>query len=202
MSSTNKALELAEQQLQLLDPILGSIIKTQMPIRHLPRSDYFAALCGSIISQQVSTAAASAIFGRLKDTTGLMPEKVKALGLDQIKTIGLSRQKAGYLIDLADHFVTNPKVYNHLSESTDEEVITELTAVKGIGVWTAQMFLMFSLVRLDVFAPADLGLQNAMIRIYGLKKPLSLKQLETISNKWRPYRTVACWHLWRSIDPS
>ena len=191
---------LAESELIKLDPILGQIIIEQGPLTHKPRQDYFSALSQSIVSQQVSTAAAAAIFLRLKDTTGLLPLNVSLLSPDQIKTIGLSRQKASYLIDLAQHFVDDPEIYNHLSDKSDEDVIAELTAVKGIGLWTAQMFLMFTLVRLDVFAPADIGLQKAMIRLYNLKKPLNMKKLESISNKWRPYRTVACWHLWRLLD--
>jgi DNA-3-methyladenine glycosylase II len=196
----NRQIGLAEDKLKELDPTLGQIIVSQGPLRHQPRDDYFSALCQSIISQQVSTAAAAAIFARLKQTTGLKPLNVSLIDPDQIKLIGLSRQKASYLIDLAEHFVTDPKIYNHLSESSDEAVIAELTAVKGIGLWTAQMFLMFTLVRLDVFAPADLGLQKAITRLYGLKKIPDQKKLESISNKWRPYRTVACWHLWHLLD--
>jgi len=200
MSEINSEIALGEARLIELDPTLGQIIVSQGPLRHAPRDDYFSALCQSIISQQVSTAAAAAIFTRLKQVTGLEPANVSTINQDQIKLIGLSRQKASYLIDLAEHFVTNPKIYNHLKENSDSDVIAELTAVKGIGVWTAQMFLMFTLVRLDVFAPADLGLQKAMIQLYGLKKPPSIKRLEAISNKWRPYRTVACWHLWHLLD--
>jgi DNA-3-methyladenine glycosylase II len=200
MGDMDREIQLAEDRLRELDPILGQIIIMQGPLRHAPRDDYFSALCQSIISQQVSTAAAAAIFLRLKETTNLRPASVNLLNPTQIKFIGLSRQKASYLIDLAEHFVSNPKIYNHLSQSSDMEVIAELTAVKGIGVWTAQMFLMFTLVRLDVFAPADLGLQKAMAQLYGLKKPPSLKKLVSLSRKWQPYRTVACWHLWRLLD--
>jgi DNA-3-methyladenine glycosylase II len=200
MIDINSQIALAETKLIGLDPILGKIIADQMPLRHTPRDDYFAALCQSIISQQVSTAAAAAILSRLRNVTDLVPLKVNLLNQNQVKTIGLSRQKDSYLIDLAHHFVNDPKIYNHLSDNTDEDVVAELTAVKGIGLWTAQMFLMFTLVRLDVFAPADLGLQKAMIKLYHLKKPLDIKKLESISNKWRPYRTVACWHLWRLLD--
>jgi DNA-3-methyladenine glycosylase II len=191
---------LAETQLRVLDPVLGRIIESQPPIIHLPHTNYFDSLCRSIVSQQVSTAAASAILARLKTTTGLIPANVARLNAEQVKSIGLSRQKVSYLTDLAEHFVTNPKIYNHLSNSSDEQVIAELTAVKGIGTWTAQMFLMFTLVRLDVFAPADLGLQKAIIQLYGLSKPVTPKKLESIASKWRPYRTVACWHLWRLLD--
>ena len=172
MTDITKELNIAEAELCRADPLIARIIQSQTPIRHSPRTNYFASLCQSIISQQVSTLAAAAIFARLKQLTDLNPAQVVGLTPEQVKIIGLSRQKASYLMDLAGHFVANPRVYNHLSNSTDEEVITELTSVKGIGIWTAQMFLMFTLVRLDVFAPADLGLQKAIIQLYGLKKPI------------------------------
>ena len=128
------------------------------------------------------------------------PARTTALTDEQVKTIGLSRQKAGYIRDLAQHFVDNPSIYNHLESLDDEAVITELTAVKGIGVWTAQMFLISTLGRLDVFAPDDVGLQRGMMRLYGWSELPPKKELETIAEKWQPYRTVASLHLWHSLD--
>ena len=182
-----------------LDAKLGQLIGLQKPIVHKPRANYFFSLCRSIVGQQVSVAAAATIFGRLEAATGIEPKKVTKLTEKQIKSIGLSRQKAGYIKDLAQHFVDNPEVYNHLGQLSDEEVIADLTAVKGIGVWTAQMFLMFTLVRLDVFAPDDIGLQRAMKQLYGWKSTPGKEKLEKTAAKWRPYRTVACWHLWQSL---
>jgi DNA-3-methyladenine glycosylase II len=190
----------AEAELPRLDARLGQLIELQKPIIYKPRTNYFFSLCRSIVGQQVSVAAAATIFGRLEAATGLEPGKVAALSEEQIKTIGLSRQKAGYIKDLARHFMDNPKVYNHLGQLNDEEVIADLTAVKGIGVWTAQMFLMFTLVRLDVFAPDDVGIQRAMQKLYGWKSLPKKDQLEKTAEHWRPYRTVACWHLWQSLD--
>jgi DNA-3-methyladenine glycosylase II len=190
----------AEYRLQKLDAQLGRLIKLQKPLVHKPRSNYFYSLSRSIVSQQVSVAAAATIFGRLEAATDLDPNKVAALNEEQVKAIGLSRQKAGYIKDLARHFIDNPKVYNHLGKLPDDEVIAELTAVKGIGVWTAQMFLMFTLVRLDVFAPDDVGLQRAMMQLYGWRNLPPKAQLEKTAERWRPYRTVACWHLWQSLD--
>ena len=190
---------LAEKELIKLDPKLGELIKLQTPIVHKPKTNYFHSLCRSIVGQQVSVAAATTIFGRLESATGIDPAKIAKLSEEQIKAIGLSRQKAGYLRDLAQHFVDNPEVYNHLGQLPDEEVIADLTAVKGIGTWTAQMFLMFTLVRLDVFAPDDIGLQRAMKELYGWKTTPSYKKLEKTAEQWRPYRTVACWHLWASL---
>jgi DNA-3-methyladenine glycosylase II len=189
----------AERELPKLDPKLGALIKLQKPIIFKPRADYFFALCRSIVGQQVSVAAAATIFSRLESATGMDPKKVVSLGEEQIKAIGLSRQKAGYIKDLAQHFVDNPEVYNHLGQLSDEEVIADLTAVKGIGVWTAQMFLMFTLIRLDVFAPDDVGLQRAMKQLYGWKEIPRKEKLEKVAVQWRPYRTVACWHLWQSL---
>src|SRR5690606_14972068 len=108
-----------------------------------------------------------------------------------IKAIGLSRQKASYIRDLAQHFVENPSVYTHLEKMSDEEVIAELTAVKGIGVWTAQMFLMFTLSRPDVFAPDDAGLQRAILQLYKWDALPPKKELVIVAEQWKPYRTVA-----------
>ena len=190
----------AEKELQGLDSKLGTLIELQKPLLHKPRTNYFFSLCRSIIGQQVSVAAAATIFGRLEAATDIDPTKIAKLSESAIKAIGLSRQKAGYIKDLAQHFVDDPQVYNHLGQLPDEEVIADLTAVKGIGVWTAQMFLMFTLVRLDVFAPDDIGLQRAMKQLYGWKIVPSKEKLERTAERWRPYRTVACWHLWHSLD--
>lgn len=189
----------AEQNLIKLDTVLGELIVRQGSVRRQSRGGYFESLCRSIIGQQVSVASASAIYTRFRDITKLQPKLVLELQANQIKEIGLSRQKHAYLTDLAGHFVNNPNVYNHLDEASDEEVIAELTKVKGIGEWTAQMFLMFTLDRPDVFAPADVGLQKAMIRLYGWNSLPSLTELNKIAKRWSPYRTTACWHLWESI---
>jgi len=190
----------AETALQKLDPVLGAVIELQKPIVRAPRSDYFFSLCRSIIGQQVSVAAASAIFARFESHTNLKPESVLYLDEGAGKEIGLSRQKLSYLRDLASHFVENPEIYAHLEKASDEEVIADLTKVKGIGVWTAQMFLMFTLLRLDVFAPDDVGLQTAMKRLYNWETLPPRKELEKFAERWQPYRTIACWHLWQSLN--
>ena len=130
----------------------------------------------------------------------LVPATVASLSAEAMRPIGLSRQKAGYLQDLARHFTDNPTLYNHLENQTDEQVIAELTAVKGIGEWTAQMFLMFTLARPDVFAPDDAGLQRAMMRLYGWATLPSRAERIRVAEAWRPYRTIACLHLWQSLD--
>lgn len=197
---TEETVRTGEAALIQADPILGAVIKNQRLAPLEPRTDYFAALVRSIIGQQVSVAAARAIAGRFEERTKMDPSKVVALADEDIRAIGLSRQKAGYIRDLAEHFVHDPAVYNHLEKMSDDEVISDLIAIKGIGVWTAQMFLMFTLGRPDVFAPDDAGLQRAMMRLYGWELLPHKKELVATAEKWQPYRTVACLHLWHSLD--
>lgn len=190
----------AELELAKLDPALGTLIGSQQLRPHTRGGNYFESLARSIIGQQVSVAAAAAIYGRLQEHTQLDPKQVTELNEETIKVIGLSRQKTSYLKDLAQHFVADPAIYNHLEKQSDEQVIAELTTVKGIGVWTAQMFLMFTLARPDVFAPDDVGLQHGMQKLYGWDVVPPKKELATIAETWQPYRTVASLHLWQSLD--
>lgn len=191
-------LSLAEASLAKLDPLLGELIVAQGTIPLREERDYFEALSGSIISQQISVKAAAKIFERFHEVTQLQPEKVLELDEDGIKTIGLSGQKSRYIRDLAAHFVEDSAVFNHLGNLSDDEVIAELTRVKGIGVWTAQMFLIFTLHRPDVFAPDDRGLQLACEKLYD--RAFTRSELETLAKHWSPYRSTACLHLWRSLD--
>lgn len=195
-----EAIKRGEAELIRADSHLGELIKAQRPIVRTPRTDYFASLARAIIGQQVSVAAATAIYDRLEVATRMQPEQVLYLTEEQVRRIGLSRQKATYLRDLARHFVEQPTAYSHLGQATDEEVVAELTTVKGIGTWTAQMFLMFTLARLDVFAPGDAGLQRAMCQLYEWDAVPPPATLESVAETWRPYRTVACWHLWASLS--
>ncbi len=193
-------IRVGERQLARSDPKLAAIIKAHGPMQREPRTDYFVSLSRSIVSQQISVKAAASIYQRFSDLTGLDPRTAAALDEAQIKAIGLSGQKARYIKDLAEHFVTDAKVFNHLDQLSDDDVTKELTAVKGIGVWTAQMFLMFTLLRLDIFPPDDVGIQRAMMRLNGWDSLPSKAELEQCAEKWRPYRTVACWYLWASLD--
>ena len=190
----------AEQALITLDPTLGQLIQANGSIQHTPHGNYFEALCESIISQQLSVKASDTIFGRFRDITKLQPVNVLSLDEVQQKTIGLSGQKLRYLHDLAEHFVRDATVFDHLDTLSDELVIEELTKVKGIGVWTAQMFLMFTLARPDVFAFDDLGLLNAITKAYGLSAKPSKLETTAYAERWAPYRSTACFHLWRSLD--
>lgn len=190
----------AERELAKLDPVLGKIIRAQGPLNRLRPGTYFGNLTRGIVGQQVSVAAAAAIYSRFQAATGLDPHRAFALSTDELRALGLSRGKAGYIHDLAGHFVNDAAVFDHLEKLPDDEVIAELTAVKGIGVWTAQMFLMFTLGRLDVFAPDDVGLQRAIVRVYDLPAVPPRAELIARSEAWRPYRTIASWHLWESLD--
>jgi DNA-3-methyladenine glycosylase II len=197
--TTAQEIKHAEDQLIRKDRVLGRLIQLQRPISIEPRGDYFYSLCRSIISQQLSVASAAAIFDRLQTATDLNPQAIVQLSDEEFRSIGLSRQKTAYIKDLAGHFVNNPKVYEHLYKLTDEAVVEELTKVKGVGVWTAEMFLMFTLSRIDVFAPDDVGLQRAMKTLYGWDQLPQRTELIEFAERWRPYRTIACRHLWKSL---
>lgn len=188
----------AETSLAQLDPIIGELIAQHGHIAMRPQREYFEALASAIVGQQISVKAAAKIFERFRDTTQLDPLKTSLLTDEQIKTIGLSGQKSRYIRDLAAHFVDDSAVFNHLDSLSDDEVIAELTRVKGIGVWTAQMFLIFTLHRPDVFAPDDRGLQLAVEKLYD--RTFTRSELEALAEGWSPYRSMACLHLWRSLD--
>jgi DNA-3-methyladenine glycosylase II len=197
---TQEQVKQAERALIKQDPALGVLIRRQKLKPLIPERDYFEALSSSIISQQISVKAAEAIFKRFKETTKLKPAIAAKLNEEQIKAIGLSQSKARYIKDLAGHFIKDPNVYNHLERQTDEQVIAELTEIKGIGKWTAQMFLIFTLARPDVFAPDDVGLQRGMLNLYGWQTLPPRQELDKLAEKWRPYRSVASLHLWHSLD--
>jgi len=190
----------AEKALQKLDPILGAHIARHGSIVRQPRRDYFASLVRAIIGQQLSVVAAARIYERFEIATGLDPGRTAQLREAETKAIGLSGSKTRYIKDVSRHFIKDSAVFNHLETLSDEDVIKELTEIKGIGVWTAQMFLMFTLIRPDVFAPDDAGLQRAIKTIYDFKEMPSRAELETFAKRWKPYRTVASWHLWRSLE--
>lgn len=188
----------AEIYLSEHDRILGDMIEKNGTIRLGPRASYYSALARSIISQQISVKAAAKIFERFSEATGMSAEATVALSDDQARLIGLSGRKLSYLKDLAEHFVNDSAVFNHLDGLSDDDVISKLTQVKGIGVWTAQMFLIFTLHRPDVFAPDDRGLQLAIEKHYGI--PASRNRLAQLAESWAPYRSTASLHLWKSLD--
>jgi DNA-3-methyladenine glycosylase II len=195
----------ARRLLMRRDPVLGKAIKRIGPclLAERQRKDHLTALVGSIVSQQLSTKAAATIFGRL---AALFPDHVipgagqlTALDDQTLRSVGLSGQKVGYLRDLCARLIDGRLVLDDLDTLSDEQVIERLVAVKGFGRWTAEMFLMFRLHRPDVLPVDDLGIVNAVQRLYGLRKRPDSKRLMKLGEPWRPYRSVACWYLWQSL---
>lgn len=185
------------------DRILREVIERIGPFRMKRRTNRYEALLRSIVSQQISTLAARSIWARIEAAAGetrLNPQVINRLPDDVLRQAGISPQKLRYVRDLGRCVESGELRLHSLHRLADEEVIAELTQVKGIGVWTAQMFLMFSLGRLDVLPHGDLGIQSAIRRLYDLDALPSREQSETIASPWRPYATVACWYLWRSIE--
>jgi DNA-3-methyladenine glycosylase II len=192
----------AVQHLKKADPVLATIIERVGPYRMNYDEPAFASLAEAIVYQQLHGKAAATIFRRLTDLAGLPlePEGILRLSEAQMRGAGLSKQKLSYLRDLAAKTQCGEVQFAHLPELPDEEVIKELTKVKGIGVWTAHMFLIFSLRRTNVLPTGDLGIQMAIRKHYRKRKLPKPGQMEKIARPWEPYRSVACWYLWRSLD--
>ena len=166
--------------------------------------DYFQSLLRSIVFQQLSGKAAKTIYERLvnliPETTNLCPKEILKLDKDEMRKAGLSFQKINYVRNLADYFENNSFKKKKVERMTDEEISKELIQIKGIGQWTVDMFLMFTINRADILPYKDLGIQKGIMKILNLKNVPSKKELENCSRKWRPYRTIACWYLWRIAD--
>lgn len=187
------------------DPKLGLIIKRvgACELHAVAPRDPFEALCMSIASQQLSTKAAATIFSRFCDLFPAdrkpTPDRVMTLTDDQIRAVGFSRPKATFIRDLAAHVLDGRLDLRRLKKHPDDEVMRQLVAVKGIGRWTAEIFLMFRLGRPDILPADDLGLMNAVHRAYGLRKRPDAKRLRKIGEAWSPHRSVAAWYLWQSL---
>ena len=181
--------------------LYNAALKSTKKIASTKSQNYFASLCESIISQQLSVKVGDVIYDRFKALVHneVTPENVIQLTVEQIRSIGASQAKGKYILDLATKVAKKEVHLASLEQMTDQEVINELTKVKGIGPWTAEMFLMFSLGREDLFSTGDLGLKRAIEKLYKLEDPTHEKLLE-ISSKWKPYRTYACRILWNSLD--
>lgn len=192
----------AVRHLKKSDPILRAVIERVGPYRMEKEIPRFHTLARAIIYQQLHGKAAATICQRLMQLAGnpLTPEGILKLSDEQMRGVGLSKQKMSYLRDLAQKTHTGTVQFMRLPELPDEEVIEHLTQVKGIGVWTAHMFLMFALQRPNVLPTGDLGIQSAMRKHYNKRKLPKPKQMEKIAKCWEPYRSVACWYLWRSLD--
>ncbi|MEN9389931.1 MAG: hypothetical protein RLZZ283_31 [Candidatus Parcubacteria bacterium] len=164
--------------------------------------DPFESLCRAVVGQQLSVKAAATIYARFKALypRGLTPRSVARTHLTKLRSVGLSNQKASYVLDLSKKFIdgtVNPKNFH---EMTDEAIRDHLIAVKGIGRWTADMFLMFTLHRPDILPTGDLGIQKGMQRLFNLKTLPTHEKMVRLAEPWRPYRTIACRYLWDSLD--
>jgi DNA-3-methyladenine glycosylase II len=192
----------AVNHLKEADPVLRRIIERVGPFRMEFGPPEFSSLAESIVYQQLNGNAAATIFKRFADLAGepLTPESILKLSDEQLRSVGLSKQKSAYLKDLAAKTAAGLLDFRRLPELSDQEVIEHLTQVKGIGVWTAHMFLMFTLRRPDVLPTGDYGVQAAMKKHYRKRKLPKPKEMEKIARTWAPYRSVACWYLWRSLD--
>jgi len=184
------------------DPVLRAIIERVGPCRMEFGAAEFCSLAEAIVYQQLNGKAAVTIFKRFAALAGepLTPEGILKLSDDQLRGVGLSKQKAAYLKDLAAKTASGLLDFSCLPKLSDEEVIKHLTQVKGIGVWTAHMFLMFSLRRPNVLPTGDYGVQMAVKKHYKKRKLPKPKDMEKIARVWEPYRSVACWYMWRSLD--
>ena len=169
-----------------------------------PKQDYFQSLLRSIVFQQLSGKAANTIYERfinlIPKTVTLSPKEVLKLDKDEMRKTGLSFQKINYLRNLAYFFENNSFQKKDVERMTDEEISNALTQIKGIGQWTVDMFLMFTLNRADILPYTDLGIQKGFKKIFNMNNLPSKKEMETHSKIWRPYRTIACWYLWRTVD--
>ena len=191
------------------DPVLARLIEQIGPLQEdrdgrPDPDDHYGALVRSITGQQLSVLAARAIYGRLTarfDGRAPTPQEILDDEPEELRAAaGLSRAKVSYLRSLAEHVLSGELELERMDGLGDEDVIAELVAVKGLGLWTAQMFLMFHLERPDVLPVGDLGIRRAIERAYGLDELPAAEQMEEIAAPWRPHRTLACRYLWRSLD--
>ena len=192
----------AKKELKKKDKKLGKIIDSYPKDFLFSKSDPFLTLARSIVGQQISVKAAQSVWDKLVLKIGkINPEIIYRSHTNTLKSSGLSRQKVIYLKKLSFAFLNKDIKINLWSKMGDDEIIEDLTQIKGIGRWTAEMFLIFNLCRADIFPLDDIGVIRGVCKVYNLRYPLERKKLIQIGNKWKPYRSVATWYLWRSLDP-
>lgn len=203
MSQGSAHVDIAVRRLRRADPVLADLIRRVGPCRFAPRTDgtHFAALVRAIVYQQLSGKAAATIHSRLVTTLGAVtPESLRAVSDTDLRAAGLSRQKVRYLRDLSEKAHAGELPVDRLHELDDITVMDSLCAVKGIGRWTVHMFLMFRLGRLDVLPELDLGVRKAVKQAFRMRALPSAERLERVAAAWQPYRTIASWYLWRSLE--
>ncbi len=192
----------AKKELCLKDKKLGMLINNYPKDFLYSKSDPFKTLVRSIIGQQISVKAAQSVWNKFeKKCNNITPKKVIKLHYMSLKSCGLSHQKITYLKCLSNAFIDKTLDPNKWIKLEDEEIISQLTKIKGIGRWTAEMYLIFNLCRPDIFPIKDIGVIRGICKCYNLKYPISEHRVIRLSKKWKPWRSVATWYLWRSLDP-
>jgi DNA-3-methyladenine glycosylase II len=199
----------AHPKLAKSDPVMAKLVEElgELTIearrRRRPPVDAYGMLLRSVVGQQLSVKAAATIYGRVLDLFGGTtppPEKLLEIEPQRLREAGLSGRKVEYVRDLADHVLSGALELDRLDELGDDEVIEEITAVRGFGVWSAHMFLIFFLERPDVLPTGDLGIRNAIARLYGFEELPSAAEMEALGERWRPWRSLASLYLWESLD--
>lgn len=203
--SPNHSVKIAVKHLAQVDPILATVIKDAPLPTFKPHQNYYQELVESIISQQLSVKAAATILKRFRelfDSDFPAPGDILTKEVEDFRAVGLSRQKASYIQDLALKVIDGTVRFDHLDGLDNAAVIEELVKIKGVGVWTVHMFLMFCMARLDVLPTGDLGIKNGIQRLYGLSTRPEAETVEQIAaqNNWHPYESVASWYVWHSLD--
>ena len=192
----------AKRALARKDPVMAAIIKRHPKVFITRRGEAFMTLARAICGQQISVKAAQSVWNRVCECVGeITPQNVLSRKRPQLRACGLSDRKTEYIADLAQHFADGKIHARSWPRMSDEEIIAELTDVRGIGRWTAEMFLIFNLLRPDVFPLGDLGLQKGICVNYFKGRRVSLARMRKLGESWRPWRSVATWYLWRSLDP-
>ena len=192
----------AVRTLAARDPVLSALVERHQGLALRSRGDAFSTLARAIVGQQISVKAAQSVWDRLMGEVGVMaPIKLAAADRERLRTCGLSGQKCAYLLDLAERFASGALDPGRWDALDDQTLILELTQVKGIGRWTAEMFLIFYMARPDVFPVDDIGLQRALKLHYNRGRPLTDAKVKRIGKLWSPWRSVGTWYMWRSLDP-
>ncbi len=190
----------AKDFLRKIDPVISNLIDCYEHPNLVSRGDIFYTLARSIVGQQISSKAAESIWSRIEEKAGKIgPESMIFMGHDELRECGLSNRKAEYIIGASESWSSD---YSNesLGGMSDGEVVQVLTSLRGVGTWTAEMILIFSLLRSDVFPMADIGAIRAMEKLYNQGRRMEKEDISSISGSWRPFRTVATWYLWRSMD--
>jgi DNA-3-methyladenine glycosylase II len=195
----------AEEHLSKHDPKLAVVIAKYGPCTIQPHSNYYQDLVESIIGKQLSVKAAASIRERFKalfDGQLPTPEQILTKDVETLRGVGFSRPKANYVRDLAQHVVDGKVKFDHLPKLSNQQIIEELTDVKGIGEWTVHMFLMFCMGRLDILPVGDLGIRNGIMKLYDLDHAPTPQEVKDIAkaNGWAPYESIASWYIWKSLD--